>query len=118
MAHGAGGVSDGGGVEPGLSSPMPNSRLQKPRSSPSPPASATPEPQAEDPARVKLLMQLSDLMKGSGITKEELGAELARKGVVPADMNPRQYNVQTLNRVVGKWDAVLHNINLARQKAA
>lgn len=73
-----------------------------------------PADQQTDPEKQGLLRQLATLMKADGVTKEELGAELARKGVVPADMNPRDYNVATLNRIVGKWSAVLNNINVAR----
>lgn len=71
---------------------------------------------AADPAREKLLAQLRQLMVGSGIKLPELQAELARKGVVPADMHPTAYNEATLTRIVSKWDAVAHNIGLRRQQ--
>lgn len=67
-----------------------------------------------DPAKAPLLAQLAQLMTGSGITMIELGAELARKGIVPADMSPRDYNLQTLQRVVGNWAKVVNNINVFR----
>lgn len=73
-----------------------------------------PAEQRTDPEKAPLLGQLGQLMKGSGITKEELGAELARKGIVPADMSPRDYNLQTLQRVVGAWAKVVNNINVFR----
>lgn len=92
----------------------------KPATAPTPtPAAAvaptTPEQKPiADPDKEPLLIQLADLMKASNVTKEQLGKELARKGVVPADMNPREYNVPTLKRVVGNWTAVAHNISIHR----
>lgn len=71
-----------------------------------------------DPEQRKLLFQLHDAMKANAVTMPELDAELARKGVVPAGTNPRQYNMATLRRVVGNFDKILHNINLQKQKAA
>lgn len=73
---------------------------------------------AASPAKAALLVQLGQLMTSSGVTKEQLGAELARRGIVPADMNPREYNEATLGRIVGKWAAVKHNIELSRQQSA
>ena len=46
----------------------------------------------------------------------ELGAELERKGVVKADMNPRQYNLATLKRVIAGFTAIVHNITPATRK--
>lgn len=74
------------------------------------------EPSA-DPAKAKLLAQLRELMTGDGVRLPELQAELARKGVVPADMHPRDYNEATLTRIVGKWEAVSHNIRINRHTA-
>jgi len=78
------------------------------------PADLKPVPIQDRPSPEKqnLLTQLAQLMTTSSITKEQLGAELARKKVVPADMNPRDYNEATLARVVGKWAAVVNNIQL------
>lgn len=85
------------------------------------PAATTPAAQlttaAADPDKAPVLVQLSDLMRNSGITREELGAELARKGVVPADMSPRDYNLATLKRVVAGWSAITHNINIRKSTA-
>jgi hypothetical protein len=82
------------------------------------PPTATTAQVPDDPDKAPLLVQLSELMKASNITKEDLGAELARKGVVPANMSPREYNTATLKRIVGNWAAVSHNINLQKQKKA
>jgi len=76
------------------------------------PSDLSPAQPPADMEKAKLLGQLAELMKSSGITKEQLGTELERKGVVPADMNPRDYNAATLGRVVGHWDAVCHNIRI------
>lgn len=81
------------------------------------PAPQTAETAATDPARSALLDQLRQLMVADGIKLPELQAELARKGVVPADMHPTQYNEATLSRVVGRWSAVVHNIKVARAAA-
>jgi hypothetical protein len=87
-----------------------------------PPAQAAPEPPKStaecDPEKTRLLNQLAELMVGSKVSKEVLGAELARKGVVPAEMSPRDYNVATLKRVVAGWTAITHNIELKKGQAA
>lgn len=76
------------------------------------PVEKSAESTPEDPEKNTLLKQLAELMTNSKTSKEDLGAELARKGVVPADMNPRDYNVATLKRVVAGWTAITHNIAL------
>ncbi len=91
--------------------------VQQPAQQPVQPAAATvaPEPPgAIDPATEKLLDQLRELMKGSGVTMAELDAELARKGVVPAGTNPKAFNLQTLQRITSKWDAIKYNIEKKR----
>jgi GTPase SAR1 family protein len=102
----------------GLGTPAATPVASKPAEKPAtkPAAKATDMPGS--PEKAKLLAQLAQLMHGDGITKEDLGAELARKGIVPADMNPRDYNEQTLGRIVAGWSAVVHNINARRQAAA
>jgi hypothetical protein len=104
--------------------PPPAKTEAKPEPAPAPKPAPAPAPEAKPetkaattPAKAVLLEQLAALMRASGISKEELGAELGRRGIVPADMNPRDYNEATLGRIVGKWDAVMHNINLARKAA-
>jgi GTPase SAR1 family protein len=72
----------------------------------------------EDPEKAGLLRQLSDLMTASKVSKEELCGEMARKGVCPVDMSPREYNVATLRRITGNWAAVCHNINLHKEQKA
>lgn len=76
------------------------------------PATTPAAASAEDPEKTALLVQLADLMKSTKTTREQLGIELARKGVVPADMSPRDYNVATLKRVVAGWQAICHNIGV------
>jgi len=71
-----------------------------------------PKDQELPPERVAKLWQLKELMDGSGVSLEELQAELHRKGVCPAGMNPRDYNDATLDRIIGKWQAVAHNIGI------
>ncbi len=91
---------------------------------PAAPASTAPAPAPVDPEKEKLLVQLKQLMTDSGVTKTELGAQMAKKGIVPADMSPRDYNIATLSRVIAGWNAIKHNIMTARsannqeQKAA
>lgn len=68
----------------------------------------------EDPEKGKLLDQLSKLMVGSGIKFEALDAELSKRGIVPKGTNPRQFNIETLKRVVGNWDKVTHNIKMSQ----
>ena len=68
--------------------------------------------------RIAKLKQLRELMDGSAVTLEELQAELARKGVCPAGMNPRAYNDATLDRIIAGWKAVSNNILLRRGAAA
>jgi hypothetical protein len=79
---------------------------------PAPAPSAAPSPVQDDPEKSRLLAQLKQLMVGDSITLPQLQAELARKGIVPVDMSPREYNVATLTRVVGNWGAVAHNIRI------
>jgi hypothetical protein len=63
-----------------------------------------------DPEKAPLLAQLTQLREGAGISLEELCAELVKKGVCTEGMNPADYNLPTLQRVVSKWAAVAHNI--------
>lgn len=83
---------------------------------PPPPAAPTaPEPSAViEPEKQRLLDQLKELMIMSGVTFDELDEELSRAKVVPKGMNPRNYNIQTLSRVVTKWEAVSNNIAITR----
>ena len=83
---------------------------------PAAPAAANTAP--EDGDKTALLVQLGQLMRDCGVSKEDLGAELSRKGVCPADTNPRQMNNATLKRVIAGWQAITHNITVAKQRAA
>lgn len=80
---------------------------------PAPPAPPAPSVVIE-PEKQRLLDQLKELMIMSGVTFEELDEELSRAQVVPKGMNPRNYNIQTLSRVVTKWEAVSNNIAITR----
>lgn len=80
------------------------------------PGLAEPAKPVEDPEKARLLAQLKDLMKTSGVTTEELGIEMARKGVCPAGMRPPAWNIDTLKKVVTHWDKIVHNItNIIRK---
>ena len=79
---------------------------------------AVPAEQKLPPEKVAKLRQLKQLMDGDAITTEELGAELARRGIVPADMSSRDYNDATLDRVIGNWPKVVNNIGIHKAKAA
>lgn len=84
------------------------------------PASAPASAPAVDAAPVTdkdvRVLQLRELMKSGGVTLQELQAELARKGVVPVTTHPKEYNMETLNRIIGNWSKVLNNINLQKGK--
>ena len=74
-----------------------------------------PEPPPVDPEKLPLLRQLKQLLTDSNVTTDELVGELARKGVVPAGTNPRDFNLATLNRVIAGWSAITHNIAVHKQ---
>jgi hypothetical protein len=69
-----------------------------------------------DSEKAKLLAQLRDLMKSSNVTTEELGQEMARKGVCPAGMLPPAYNVDLLRRVTSNWSGLVKNIETIIRK--
>lgn len=73
------------------------------------PMPATP-PAEVSPQKKTLLVQLSELMKMSSVTVEQLDWELSRKGVVPSGTNPRNYNESTLLRIINGWAAITNNI--------
>ena len=82
---------------------------------------AVPAEQQVTPERQGKLRQLAELMTGSKVTKEDLGAILALRGIVPADMSPRDYNDATLDRVIAGWPKVVKSIadmKAGQQKAA
>jgi len=82
-----------------------------------PPKTEYPQPApAIDPEKTALLDQLIGLCKASGVTVDDLKAEVARKGVATIDMRPSQYNIQTLNKIVSNWDAIKTNIELMKGK--
>lgn len=65
---------------------------------------------ADTPERAGYLRQLGELMTMSKVSFQALDWELARKGVVPAGTNPRNYNEQTLKRIINGWEAITLNI--------
>ena len=80
------------------------------------PATA-PAAEPVDAERAALLCQLGDLLATGGVTVAQLGAELARKGVVPADTQPEAFNLPTLRRVIAGWTAICTNIRNQEKKA-
>ena len=95
--------------------PEPAAPLTVPPAAPVAPAPAPPTPPpapmaADTPERAGYLRQLGELMTMSKVSFQALDWELARKGVVPAGTNPRNYNEQTLKRIINGWEAITLNI--------
>ncbi len=63
-----------------------------------------------------LYAQLKALFEPSGVTVDQLQAEIGRKGICPANMPPSQYNEATLKRIIGNWDKVVANIRIMNNK--
>lgn len=63
-----------------------------------------------------MLDQLAELMLLGGISFPDLDAQMAKRGIVPAGTNPRNYNEATLTRVINGWNAIQHNINLNKKQ--
>jgi hypothetical protein len=100
----------------GQASPAAPARAAAP--APATPAPATaPAPEPVDAERTVLLCQLGDLLASGDVTFAQLGAELARKGVVPADTPVEAYNLPTLRRVLAGWSAITTNIRNQEKKA-
>ena len=80
---------------------------------PSPPAEAaeTPPVSAE---QLNLLSQVESLMKIDGIGYGELTKVVEAKGIVPAETPLKNYNVQTLQRIIKGWAAIRNNVNIMR----
>ena len=72
-------------------------------------------PRAIAPEIAGLLTQLENLMKIDNIAYGELTAMVEKKGIVPAGTELRNYNKQTLTRIIAGWTAVKNNIELARK---
>jgi hypothetical protein len=80
------------------------------------PAAATTAPEI-DPAKVPLLEQLKQLMKGT-VKLAELQAYMADKGYVPAGTMPPQYQLDLLQKVVANWAKVAEQIAKRRTQTA
>lgn len=65
-----------------------------------------------------LVEKLKQLCHQSGVKREELQAEMARRGIMPADVLPSKYNEAVLNRVIGNWEKVVNNVMSQRKLAA
>lgn len=83
---------------------------------PAPPSPPAPPAPAADPEKEEALRKLNTLMEMGGIHPSELAAEVARKGVCPADTPIEQYNVATLKRIVSGWDTIKNNIMQHKEK--
>ncbi len=71
----------------------------------------------QEPAANPLYAQLEALFEPSGVTVDQLQAEIGRKGICPANMLPSQYNEATLKRIIGNWDKVVANIRIMNKGA-
>ena len=74
-----------------------------------------PRPNSIDPEIAGLLTQIENLMKIDGVAYGELTAMVEKKGIVPAGTDLKNYNKQTLTRIIAGWTAVKNNIELARK---
>ena len=78
------------------------------------PETAADEP-PKTPEQAELLEKIDGLIRQSGIGYGDLAGELERKGVVPTGTPIRNYNLQTLNRIIAGWSAIVHNINMKKK---
>ena len=69
----------------------------------------------ENPEKVEALRQVKTLMEMSGISPEQLSAEVARCGVCPAGTPIEQYNLPTLKRIAAGWEVIKNNIKKQEQ---
>ena len=87
-----------------------------PATPPEPPSS--PAEAAETPPvsaeQLNLLSQVESLMKIDGIGYGELTKVVEAKGIVPAETPLKNYNVQTLQRIIKGWAAIRNNVNIMR----
>ena len=67
------------------------------------------------PEQAELLEKIDALIKQSGVGYGELAEQIEKKGIVPAGTPIRNYNLQTLNRIIAGWSAIVHNIKLAKK---
>lgn len=83
------------------------------------PETADPKPEQKpkiDMEQIKLLQQIEKLAADSKVGLGELAAQIEKKGIVPQGTQIRFYNIPTLKRIIAGWNAIEHNIKLARKK--
>ena len=105
-------------VPPAESAPAEPAKPAEPPKPPVDPVSdlVPPRQNSIDPEQVKLLEQIENLMKIDGVAYGELTAIVEKKGIVPAGTDLKNYNKQTLTRIIAGWTAVKKNIELARKR--
>ncbi|WP_294480564.1 ATP-binding protein [uncultured Victivallis sp.] len=69
----------------------------------------------ENPEKAEALRQVKTLMEMSGVSPEQLSAEVARCGVCPAGTPIEQYNLPTLKRIAAGWEVIKNNIKKQEQ---
>lgn len=74
-----------------------------------------PQEPAISPEQAELLEKIDALIKQSGVGYGELAEQIEKKGIVPTGTPIRNYNLQTLNRIIAGWSAIVHNIKLAKK---
>ncbi len=62
------------------------------------------------------ITELRELLETSGITEDELMAEVVRNGAVPAGTPLSNLNERTCNRLITHWETVSNNIKIKRSK--
>lgn len=104
-------------VPPAESAPAEPAKPAEPPKPPVDPVSdlVPPRQNSIDPEQTKLLEQIENLMKIDGVAYGELTAIVEKKGIVPAGTDLKNYNKQTLTRIIAGWTAVKNNIELARK---
>lgn len=69
----------------------------------------------ENPEKAEAMRQVKTLMEMSGVSPEQLSAEVARCGVCPAGTPIEQYNLPTLKRIAARWEVIKNNIKKQEQ---
>lgn len=69
----------------------------------------------ENPEKAEAMRQVKTLMEMSGVSPEQLSAEVARCGVCPAGTPIEQYNLPTLKRIAAGWEVIKNNIKKQEQ---
>lgn len=112
-------VGQDAGTEAAAQAPKvetPDPKIQNPDPKPE---TADPKPEQKpkiDMEQIKLLQQIEKLAADSKVGLGELAAQIEKKGIVPQGTQIRFYNIPTLKRIIAGWNAIEHNIKLARKK--